>query len=99
MALFFSGFLFLIGLSPVSASDPSEESAIKLPDDLSLNTEGREVEYETFHAGGRLERLTVRRQSGLTETYENRRDDALWTTEENNLGEIPNVRKWTIGSW
>jgi len=92
-----SPLIFVISLH-AAASDQTEDNALKLPLGLSVQHKG-DVEYEEFRSGGRLERLTVRRNNGVTEIYQNQRSDALWSAEENELGEVRNIRKWIIGSW
>ncbi|MGI9318213.1 MAG: hypothetical protein ACR2QW_12860 [bacterium] len=67
-------------------------------DSLSLN-EDRKYLIEERRIGGRLERVTVRRKNGLDEVYENPNVDSMWITEDKELGEVQNVRRWTIGSW
>lgn len=59
----------------------------------------RKYFIEERRVGGRLERVTVYRKNGLNEVYENPNVDSMWGTEEKELGEVPNVRRWTIGSW
>ena len=54
---------------------------------------------EERRIGTRLERLTVHRNNGIDETYEVRKADSMSANEENELGEMPNVRRWTLGSW
>ena len=54
---------------------------------------------EERRIGSRLERLTVHRNNGIDETYEVRKADSMSANEENELGEMPNVRRWTLGSW
>lgn len=59
----------------------------------------RKYFIEERRIGGRLERVTVYRKNGLNEVYENPNVDSMWVTEEKDLGEVQNVRRWTIGSW
>lgn len=59
----------------------------------------RKYFIEERRIGGRLERVTVYRKNGLNEVYENPNVDSMWATEEKDLGEVQNVRRWTIGSW
>ncbi len=49
--------------------------------------------------GGRLERVTVNWNNGITEVYKNGRDDTIWHSEEDSLGDRSNVRQWRVGSW
>jgi hypothetical protein len=59
----------------------------------------RKFFIEERRVGGRLERVTVYRKNGLNEVYENPNVDSMWVTEDKELGEVQNVRRWTIGSW
>ena len=59
----------------------------------------RKYFIEERRVGGRLERVTVYRKNGLNEVYENPNVDSMWVTEDKELGEVQNVRRWTIGSW
>ena len=74
------------------------ENELKLPDDLTIK-EAKNYQVQELRVGGRLERVTVRRNSGLTEVYQNQRADTIWVSEQSDLGDIPNVRQWRIGSW
>lgn len=84
---------------PLSADEQAqtptgEENA----DDLA--TEEKDgIRYEEYRVGGRLEQIIVPRESGLVETYRNKRADTLWAAEENELGEVPNMRQWILGTW
>ena len=92
---------------------PSEEAeqGLQIPDDLTYNVEDRSagsevtvgqrgrIFYEEIRVGGRLERVTVRRDLGPTEFYKNNRQDELWSGPEEDLGEVQNQRQWKIGSW
>lgn len=73
-------------------SEESSAGELSLSDDRKYLIEERRV-------GGRLERVTVRRKNGLDEVYENPNVDSMWVTEDKELGEVQNVRRWTIGSW
>jgi len=46
-----------------------------------------------------LEQVTVRRKNGPDGVYKNPNVDSMWVTEDKELGEVQNVRRWTIGSW
>ena len=85
-----------------------DSDGLKLPEDIAArqgagedrtSTRDQDFYIEERRIGGRLERVTVRRQFGLDEVYENREVDSMWLSEENELGDVPNVRRWTIGSW
>ena len=54
---------------------------------------------QEHRVGNRLDRVTVKWNNGITEVYQNERDDTIWFAEEESLGDRPNVRKWRIGSW
>ena len=49
--------------------------------------------------GGRLERVSIERKKGLSETYRNNRPDTLWSGPEDEVGDLPNMRKWVITTW
>ena len=74
------------------------ENELKLPEDLTIK-EAKNYQLQELRVGGRLERVTVRRNGGLTEVYKNQRADTIWVSEQSDLGDIPNVRQWQIGSW
>jgi len=57
------------------------------------------VPYREHRVGGRLERVIVIHKHGLTETYRNNRPDTIWTAEEDELGEVPNMGQWIIRTW
>ena len=84
------------------------ETGLKLPDDLAAQAENAETaaegpppkfEIEERRVGGRLERVTVKRANGIDEVYENKEIDSMFSKEENELGEVQNVRRWTLGTW
>ncbi len=93
--------------APAWSQDAGTDSpdGLKLPADIASGTEPAGVAanenytVREWRIGGRLERVTVFRDNHLTEVYENREVDSMWLTEEKELGEIPNMRRWTIGSW
>lgn len=76
----------------------SSEDQLLVPDDLTI-VKNDQYELEEQRVGGRLERITVRRNNGLTEVYQNQRNDTIWSAEEDELGDLENVRQWKIGSW
>lgn len=86
-------------------SGTDESGGLKLPADIAAESESEGVAanekytVREWRIGGRLERVTVYRDNNITEVYENREVDSMWLTEEKELGEIPNMRRWTIGSW
>ncbi len=81
----------------------SEGGGLKLPEDLAVQesapTGSEKFIVEERRVGTRLERVTVYRDNGIQEVYENREVDSLLGAEEKELGEVPNMRRWTIGSW
>ena len=96
--------IMLACLMPISQAQ--EESAaplltpqaILIPPDLTAG-KNEKFQVEEWRIGGRLERLTVRHKNGITEIYQNQRDDAIWFAHENELGEVQNVRQWRLGGW
>ena len=78
-------------------------SALKLPGDLipeqTPTGQNQSVPYQEYRVGGRLERVTVPRENGFTEIYHNNRTDTVWSAQENELGEVPNMRQWVIRTW
>ncbi len=84
---------------PISADEQAQEQAdAESADDLAA--EGKDgIRYEEHRVGGRLEQIIVPRERGLVETYRNKRTDTLWAAEENELGEVPNMRQWILGTW
>ena len=81
-----------------NAAETGDDQALKLPEDLAV-TETEKYSMQEQRVGNRLDRVTVRWNNGITEVYQNERDDTIWFAEEENLGDQPNVRKWRIGSW
>ena len=96
-------------LTPLHAQETTEstEGGLILPDDLTLNSESEDLtviadgDYrrEELRVGNRLDRVTVTWENGITEVYQNRRRDTLWTGEDNELGDVQNVRQWRLGGW
>ena len=70
-----------------------------LADDLANGAQEHSVPYQEHRVGGRLERVTVTRENGFTEIYRNNRPDTVWSAQENEIGEVPNMRQWIIGTW
>jgi len=53
-----------------------------------------------YRVGGRLDRVTVERPSGLPEVYQNNNSrNNLWNADESELGDLQNIRQWRLGSW
>ena len=110
-----AGMLVLAGVHGVSAQEATEDQQeLKVPDDLTITTpddlvlgaqEGLTItttdkfQVQEQRVGNRLDRVTVRWNNGITEVYQNERQDTIWFAEEESLGDRPNVRKWRIGSW
>ena len=98
-------FGLVLGISMIAISAHAVASeGLKLPEDIEARkaeTEAREknIRIEESRIAGKLERVTVRRKNGIDEVYENKNVDSMWLSEENELGDMPNVRRWTIGSW
>jgi len=106
--------VFAVGTPLVAAAEQTtapaiqEDPGLKLPDDLAAGagksdtgTEGPtpKFEIEEKRVGGRLERVTVKRSNGIDEVYENKEIDSMFSKEDNELGEVQNVRRWTLGTW
>ena len=93
----------LLLTTAVTHAQESSPVELKLPDDLADNLAESPsktgVAYEEYRVGGRLERVTVTHKNGITEVYKNNRGDTLWNAQENEIGEIPNMREWVIGTW
>lgn len=86
-------------IAPLHAN--AQSSGLKLPEDLAAKaqTEASTYTVEERRVGGRLDRVTIRRENGIDETYENTNVDSMWQTEDNELGQTQQMRRWTIGSW
>ncbi|MEM7195570.1 MAG: hypothetical protein AAF402_11505 [Pseudomonadota bacterium] len=85
--------------SNVLAQESDQGGGLKLPADLKVAPRS-DLEIQEFRVGGRLDSVTVRHNStGITEVYDNDKPGDLWVQEDNELGDVPNVRKWTISSW
>ncbi len=70
-----------------------------LSDNASAQVKTEKYTIQEQRVGGRLERITIYHHNRLTETYENSAVDSMWLSAEKELGEMPNVRRWIIGSW
>ena len=81
-----------------SARAAAGESGLRLPEGLDDPAKPKYT-IEERRIGTRLERVTVHRNNGIDETYEIRKVDSMSANEANELGEVPNVRRWTLGSW
>ncbi len=82
---------------PASADEPAQPD-LPPPGDLAPE-ESRGVRYREHRIGGRLERVIITRENGVTELYRNNRADTIWAAQENELGEVPNMRQWIIRTW
>ncbi len=87
-----------IHIIQAQAQEESATNPLLIPQDLTIKQSG-EFQFEELRIGGRLERLTVRHKNRMTEIYQNQRDDSIWFSEENELGEAQNVRQWKLGGW
>lgn len=73
----------------------SELSVIELDEKNTTN-------YTVLHhwVGGRLDRVTVERDNGIYEVYQNSDSmNNLWNADETELGHKNNVRQWRLGTW
>ena len=101
------GLMAVLCLSSYTfAQEQSGENKLLIPDGLVDGISGditiqqtSKYQLEELRVGGRLERVTVRRNNGLTEIYQNQRNDAVWQSDEEGLGDVPNVRQWKLGGW
>ena len=86
---------------PIAADEPptTTADASVFEEALQQNQAGQSVRYQEHRVGGRLERVTITRENGFTEIYQNNRADTVWSAEENEIGEVPNMRQWVIGTW
>ncbi len=92
--------LIAVGLlvSIASAQETNEATLPPVPEELTIDQKGEFV-VEEYRVGGRLERLIVRRDDGVTEIYRNQRNDTLWAADEAEIGDVQNTRQWRIGGW
>ena len=82
----------------VIAQDEPDENQLKLG--AIITRENGDYTIHEYWVGGRLERVTVDRKTGLSEVYQNEnRENSLWNSDENELGGTQNVRQWRLGSW
>lgn len=104
--------LTVVVTSAFAQEQNDDTSDLKLPEDLAAranagqegplrNPDGSLAKYqiEETRSGGRLERVTVKRSNGLDEVYENKEIDSMFSKAEDEIGEVENVRRWTIGTW
>lgn len=81
-----------------ASQQESEENQLLVPVDLTIKKNDK-YQRQELRIGGRLERVTVYWNNGVTEVYKNERNDTIWNASETELGEIQNVRQWRLGSW
>jgi len=104
-------FMLILGIRPDAAfltamaqeaqeaqETQKDEQQLLIPEDLTVKT-NQDYELQELRIGGRLERVTVKWNNGVTEVYQNKRNDTVWSAEENELGDVQNVRQWRLGSW
>jgi len=89
---------FLTAMAQEVQETQKEEQQLLIPDDLTVK-KNQDYELQELRIGGRLERVTVKWNNGVTEVYQNKRNDTVWSAEENELGDVQNVRQWRLGSW
>jgi len=102
-----ASILLAFAIPIAQAQEQLETNQLLVPEDLTIQTSdeakpgenGNPPRYEEVRIGGRLERVTVRHQVGITEIYQNRRDDELWSADERELGDVQNVRQWKLSGW
>ena len=92
-----------------STVEIQEAPGLQLPEDLAAKANQDAAGADGAAVGdfqiierrinGRLERVTVKRSNGPDGIYENREVDSMFSKEADELGEVQNVRRWTIGSW
>ena len=85
-------------LEITTPDDLTLDSGEDTQEDITITTTDR-YQMQEHRVGNRLDRVTVKWNNGITEVYQNERDDTIWFAEEESLGDRPNVRKWRIGSW
>lgn len=88
----------LITQMQAQAQEATTANPLLIPPDLIFG-QSKKIQSEEWRIGSRLERVTVRRKNGPTEIYQNQRQDSIWFSEENELGETRNVRQWRLGGW
>ncbi len=96
---------------PVHAQDDQAEPALKLPEDVAAQAKedvdaqpgespgNANYTIEEWRVGSGYDRINVHRENGIDESYENRKAGSMMGNEEKELGDMPNMRRWTIGSW
>lgn len=96
-----SGLIAGVVVLLLAAAAPADEPPVPTlptPPDTALD-KNRGFQYQEYRVGGRLERVTVTHKNGLTEIYRNNRADTVWSAQENEIGEVPNMRQWQIKTW
>ena len=92
------GLLASIASAQETSQETSESTPLLVSEELTIDRRGEFV-VEEYRVGGRLERLVVRRDDGVTEIYRNQRNDTLWAADEAGIGDVQNTRQWRIGGW
>ncbi len=96
------GFAYLIAfawaISAACAQDEPSENKRLLPERLTIETNDK-YQIEETRIAGRLERLTVRRNNGFTEIYQNNSNHTIWASDESEVGDLQNLRQWRLGGW
>ena len=90
--------VFLLAQQPAPADEQPAQPGLQLPN-APAPEKSRGIQYQEHRVGGRLERVTIIRENGFTEIYRNNRADTLWSAQENEIGEVPNMRQWILGTW
>ena len=99
-----SAFMLILGAGSdiafltAVAQEAQEDQQFLIPEDLTVK-QNQDYELQELRIGGRLERVTVKWNNGVTEVYQNKRNDTVWSAEESELGDVQNVRQWRLGSW
>lgn len=91
--------MLLLMQQPMRADTQSVQRSIAQSPDHRAPQKDRVRQYQERRIGNRLERVTITRTNQFTEIYRNNRADTIWAAEENEIGEVPNMRQWVIGTW
>ncbi len=95
--LLFSAYFFTYAQSGNDASIRAMNNP-DTDDQVTIINRGN-VQLKEYRVGGRLEEVTVQREEGLEEVYQNHRPDTQWAPAESELGEKQNIRKWKVFEW
>jgi len=99
-----------VTVAAMTVAAAADDAGLQLPADLTAaetapgqSTEPadapRGIQYRETRIGGRLERVTITRENGWTETYRNNRADTIWSAPSSEIGERANMRRWVIRAW